>query len=102
MRRYLLDTPLLTAYLYGRRGATELISPWIANREVGTSILVYGEIIEHLKGRADFSTLHVQLRALLREVSPMVLTFPILERYADVRRQFAPRTGLGSSGTSTP
>jgi predicted nucleic acid-binding protein len=62
MRRYLLDTTPLTAYLYNRQPAISLISPWIINDEVATSILVYGEIIEHIKGSAQFATQRQQLK----------------------------------------
>jgi predicted nucleic acid-binding protein len=58
----------------------------IASREVATSVLVYAEVCEYLKGFSDFPTHHASLRTLLREVHPYTLTFPTLERYADVRR----------------
>src|SRR4051794_36117889 len=54
MRRYLLDTSLLAAYLFGRLHAVELITPWITRREVATSILVYGEVLEHLKSKLGY------------------------------------------------
>jgi hypothetical protein len=46
MRRYLLDSTPLAAYLNGRQVAGDLISPWITRREAATSILVYAEITE--------------------------------------------------------
>jgi hypothetical protein len=58
MRRYLLDTSLLAAYLYGRLHAVELITPWITRREAATSILVYGEVVEHLKSKPGYSRGH--------------------------------------------
>ena len=33
MRRYLLDTSILSAFLLGRPGAVSLVGPWIQNRE---------------------------------------------------------------------
>src|SRR5579884_4075110 len=45
MRRYLLDTGPLGAYLQGRQPAVDLIVPWIRRGEAATSILVYGEIM---------------------------------------------------------
>jgi predicted nucleic acid-binding protein len=49
MRRYLLDTAPLTAYLFGRPAAKALIDPWVRHREVITSPLVYGEVTEYLR-----------------------------------------------------
>lgn len=49
MRRYLLDTTPLTAYLKGVPSARELIEPWIMRQEAATSILVYGEVSEYNK-----------------------------------------------------
>ena len=46
MKRYLLDTSLLAAYLHNRTMAIRLMTPWVKNDEVATSILVYGEVIE--------------------------------------------------------
>src|SRR5262245_32158988 len=95
MRQYLLDSAPLAAYLNGRQVAVDLISPWIARREAATSILVYGEITEYLKGLSHFSRRHAQLRRLLREVYPYFLTYAIMDRYADIRH-VRPRTGLRS------
>jgi predicted nucleic acid-binding protein len=97
MRRYLLDTSLLAAYLYGRPRAVELITPWITHREAATSILVYGEVVEHLKSKPDFPHHHASLRRLLREVSPHFITYSIMERYTDIRRQLR-RQGPGLIG----
>ena len=58
MRQYLLDSAPLAAYLNGRQVAVDLISPWITHRAVATSILVYGEITEYLKGLSHFSRRH--------------------------------------------
>ena len=94
MSRYLLDNGVLTAYLKGRPGALRLIRPWILAREVATSILVYGEAIEYLKSDAAFLLRRAELRALLREVAPLALTYPILERYAELRRELRRSGGL--------
>jgi hypothetical protein len=56
MKQYLLDSAPLAAYLNGRQGAVDVISPWITRREAATSILVYGEITEYLKGLSHFSS----------------------------------------------
>ena len=74
MRRYLLDTPVLTAYLLGRPRAVQLVSPWIQNREAATSILVYGEVIEHLRNRPAYQQLRAQLRQIVRQIPAYLLT----------------------------
>ena len=65
MKRYLLDTSILTAGLLTRPGAVDLLASWIAAREAATSILVYGEIVEYVQGFANFRARHRQLRDLL-------------------------------------
>jgi hypothetical protein len=70
MRRQLLDTPLLAAYLFNRPAAVALISPWIQNREVATSILVYGEVHEYILGSPNYAQLHERLLELLEEIPP--------------------------------
>jgi predicted nucleic acid-binding protein len=98
MKRYLLDTPLLPAYLYNRPAAIELLTPWITNDEAATSILVYGEVVEYLKGRSDFTLRRQALRELLSVISPYLLTYTILERYADIRRSLRKPHGAGLIG----
>jgi predicted nucleic acid-binding protein len=66
--------------------------------EAATSILVYAEVVEYIKGRADFSSRHAHLRTLLGEVYPYFLTYRILERYADLRRSLRPPNGPGLIG----
>jgi predicted nucleic acid-binding protein len=98
MRRYLLDTSVLSAYLHSRQGAIALVSPWIRAQEAATSILVYGEVIEYLQGRPQFSQRQSQLRELLSQITPYFLTYRILERYAAIRRQMRPPHGPGLIG----
>lgn len=98
MRKYLLDSTPMAAYLNRRQAAIDLISPWIERREVATSILVYGEVTEYIKSLADFPERHAQLKRLLREILPYFLTYSILERYADIRRQLRPPRGPGLIG----
>ncbi len=50
MRRYLLDTTPLSALLQNRPAFVQLITSWITQEEVATSILVYAEVTEYLKG----------------------------------------------------
>ncbi len=96
MKRYLIDSTLLTAALFNRPAAAEILTPLVRRREAATSVLVYGEIVEYLKGRSDLERRHAELRELLDEIKPYFLTFRVLERYADLRRQM--RRGVGVIG----
>jgi predicted nucleic acid-binding protein len=98
MRRYLLDTSLLAALLNNRPAAVSLIKPWVERHEAATSILAYAEVIEYIKARSDFAQRQAALRNFLKEVYPYFLTYGILERYADIRRQIRPPHGPGLIG----
>jgi len=98
MRQYLLDTGPLAAYLNNRPQAVTQISPWIAAREAATSVLVYAEIVEYLHGLPSVATHKSQLRRLLRTVYPYSLTYAIMDRYAQIRRQLRPPHGPGLIG----
>ena len=98
MKRYLLDTSLLAAYLQSREQAVRLIQPLIERHEVATSILVYAEVTEYMKGLPNSAKRQHDLRQLLREVYPYFLTYAILERYADLRRTLRPPQGKGLIG----
>lgn len=94
MRKYLLDTSVMTTYLWGRQGAVNLISPWIRNREAATSILVYGEVVEYIKTKSNYQQRYTQLGQAIRQIYPYFLTYPIMERYADLRLQLRPQGRL--------
>jgi predicted nucleic acid-binding protein len=98
VRRYLLDTSVLSAFLLGRPGAVSLVNPWIAGREAATSILVFGEVVEYLKGRSDYARRYGDLRDLVAEITPYFLTYAIVALYADIRRQLRPPHGPGLIG----
>ncbi len=98
MSGYLLDTPLITAYLRGRPGPVALLSPWMSANEAGTSIVTYGESIEYLRNFRDSHKWQAALRALLRQMRVYDLTYAILERYADLRRAMRPPYGPGLIG----
>lgn len=98
MRRYLLDTTPLSAYLRGRRAAAERFDPWLARKELATSVLVYAETLEWLRSRPDFATVQRLLREFLENIYPYWLTHPILERYSIIRRQLRPPHGPGLIG----
>src|SRR5947199_7958022 len=98
MKRYLLDTAPLAAYLQKREPAVRQIHPLIEEHAVATSIIAYAEVVEYIKGLPDFPHRHYELRQLLREIYPYFLTYPILERYAAIRRQLRPPYGKGLIG----
>ena len=95
---HLLDTPQVAALLHARPAMVSLVAPWMLRHDVATSILVYGEVIEYIRGRPDFEALRRSLRTLLREVRPLPLNYRILEGYADLRRQLRPPYGPGLIG----
>src|SRR5436190_20650040 len=98
MRRYLIDTAPLAAYLLGRPRAVAVINPWLDRHEAATSILVYGEVTEYLKSLMDFPARLAQFRRQLQEVRPYALTYSIMDRYADIRRQLRVPHGPGLIG----
>ncbi|HKW23483.1 MAG TPA: type II toxin-antitoxin system VapC family toxin [Ktedonobacterales bacterium] len=95
---YLLDTGVLNAYLRGRKGAVERIDGWMAESRVSTSILVYAEIVEFVLGLPDAERRHAELRQVLAIVHPYQLTYPILVRYALLRREMRQPHGPGIIG----
>ena len=98
MRRYLLDSTPLAAYMNGRQSARTLIDPWLRDSEVTTSVLVYAEVVEYLRMRPNFAQHRSDLREALRDIYPYSLTYPILERYSELRRQLRPPHGPGLIG----
>lgn len=98
MNQYLLDTGPLTAFLLGRPAARTLIRRWSARREVVTSIVTYAEVVEYLKSFPNFTARRRELQAMLRRIAPLPLTYDVLERYADIRRQLRPPHGPGTIG----
>ena len=98
MKRYLLDTSPLAAYLQRKEPAVRLIQPLIERHAVATSIIVYAEVMEYIQGLPTFAHRQYELRQLLREIYPYFLTYPILERYATIRRQLRPPYGKGLIG----
>lgn len=97
MRRYLLDSPIVTGYLKGRK-VVSLIEPWLEQKQVATSLLVYGEISEYNQSFPDYDRRQTDLRALLQQVYPYALSYMILERYAQLRRMMRPPHGPGLIG----
>jgi predicted nucleic acid-binding protein len=98
MKRHLLDTGPLGAYLFNRHPIVETVSPWITAREVQTSILVYGELTEYLRAYSHPARHQTRLRRLMQTVEPRELNLAIMERYADLRRAMRPPYGPGLIG----
>jgi predicted nucleic acid-binding protein len=98
VRRYLLDTGPLTAYLLGLPTALTRVTPWISDLEAATSMLCYGEIVEYLAGLKDVRRHRRDLRGALRLIHPYPLGLRTLERYAFPRRQRRPPYGPGLIG----
>ncbi|MGH2486311.1 MAG: type II toxin-antitoxin system VapC family toxin [Ktedonobacterales bacterium] len=98
MTRYLLDNGPLVALVKGRPGAERMIRPWVEAGEVATSQIVYGEAIEYIVGDDRYAQRRDELRAFLRVVKPLGLSYPILERYARPRRSMRAPYGSGLIG----
>ncbi len=98
MRRYLLDTTPLAAYVVARPQMVEFLTPLLTRHELATSILVYAEVVEYLQGFPDFPARLTVFRRLLRSVYPYFLTYPMLNRYGTIRRQLRPPQGPGLIG----
>ena len=98
MRRYLLDTSPLAAYLQGRPIAMALMSPWLQRREVATSVISYAEVDEYIRGFPDYQRRHIALRRLMHDIYPYTLTYPALERYGEIRLRLRPPHGPGLIG----
>lgn len=96
MRRYLLDTTPLAAYLFGRPPAVTMVTPWLEEREAATSILVYGEVIEYLMGRSRFRERQTQLRRLLRAITPLFLSYSVHRPLRLVTTQLASAARTGA------
>jgi predicted nucleic acid-binding protein len=92
MKKYLVDTSVLGAYLYRRAPAVQLLHPLIQQHEVATSILVYAEVTEYIQGFPTYPHRQHDLRLLMREMYPYFLTYAIVERYAALRRKLRPLT----------
>ncbi len=98
MPRYLLDTGILSAYLRGRPRITALVDPWVAQGEAVTSIVVYGEIVEYLLSLPDITQRLLELQEVMRDIIPLPLDYPIMQRYAEIRRLMRPPQGTGLIG----
>jgi predicted nucleic acid-binding protein len=97
VRRFLFDTGPLTSFLEGRSGA-EQFRPLFSHREVTMSFVVYGEVVEHYRSQPDFTRRYRGIRRFMAGVHPIGLSYPILDRYAELRRQMRRPFGPGTIG----
>jgi predicted nucleic acid-binding protein len=97
MRRLLLDTGPLAAYLHKRPAAYELIDPWVAKREAATTTLNYAEVIEYLRPLRDFRRRRARLRHLMKVVYPFTISLVAGEHNADIRLSWR-SAGIGFIG----
>ncbi len=72
--------------------------PWVRSQEAATSIVNYGETIELVRSDANYLARRAELQLLLGDVTPLPITYPIMERYADLRRAMRPPYGRGLIG----
>jgi predicted nucleic acid-binding protein len=98
VKRVLLDTGPLTAYIEGRQGALENLGIWFSRKEAVTSGLVFAEIHEHFLGQPNNRANRRALRTLLRAVPAIRLSYAVLERYGVLRRQLRRPYGAGTIG----
>ena len=98
MKSYLLDGGPLGGWLFARPPAQSLMQPWMDNLEAVTSILVYGELVEYAASFPDATKIKQDLLTLLTDVTPLPLSFAILDRYAALRRTMRPPYGPGLIG----
>ena len=98
MKRYLLDTAPLSAYVLGRPSAVALVAPWVARQVATTSVLAHAEAIEYFQGLAYYSRSRVRLFRVLNTIYPIMLPISVRERYGMVRRQLRPPHGPGIIG----
>ena len=95
MFKYLLDSGPLSGYLIGTRKAQNVITPWIANKEVVTSNLVYAEVHEFILGFKDYYKWNNQLLSIVFGPIPALnLDHAVLRRYGEIRNYLRPRNEL--------
>jgi predicted nucleic acid-binding protein len=72
--------------------------PWLVRHEAQTSILVYGEVAEHVAGQPDTIARRQSLQDMMGEITPLDLTIAVMDRYATIRRRLRPPHGPGLIG----
>lgn len=72
--------------------------PWVRSQEAATSIVNYGETVELIRSDTNYPARRAELQLLLGDVTPLPITYSIMERYADLRRAMRPPHGKGLIG----
>lgn len=98
MTTHLLDTTIVSSFLLGRQPFWSIVAPLVDDAAAATSILVVGEVIEHLLGRGDEAERIEALDRLLDLIAPLPVTREIAGRYATPRRRLRPPHGPGLIG----
>lgn len=98
MKRYLLDTPVIAAFLIGREPARDLVAPWLVEHETVTSIVVYGEVYEYIRSFRDFDERYRSLQTFIQECNIARVSLEIMEVYANLRRSMRRPYGDGLIG----
>lgn len=94
MRRYLLDSDVLSGYALGTMRLVETVAPWVVQYEAVTSVVAYGEAVERIIHWADFPVRHETLRAILESIVPLPVTLEVMRHYAEIRSYLRPRNAL--------
>lgn len=87
MSSFLLDTTPLVGYFLNRQGAVELVNALRSGMTVQTSVMSYGEAVEHMRGGQSPTTGSERLRQLLDVIPPLFISLDVMDRYAELRRQ---------------
>ncbi|MGI8914061.1 MAG: type II toxin-antitoxin system VapC family toxin [Chloroflexota bacterium] len=85
MRRYLLDSDILSGYALGAVRLVALVAPWVVQHEAVTSVIAFGETVERIIHWADFPARHKSLQAILDNIVPLPVTMEVTRRYAEIR-----------------
>ena len=94
MRRYLLDSDVLSGYALGTVRLVEIVAPGVVEYEAVTSVVAYGEAVERIIHWPDFPVRHETLRAILESVVPLPVTLEVMRHYAEIRSYLRPRNAL--------
>ena len=98
MSRYFLDTGPLTGLLLGCTWTDLFLRRLVENDDALTSVLVFGEIVERIRGMEDAAALEESLHDLAGNVIPLPVTIGETTRYVEIRRNLRPPYGPGLIG----
>ena len=98
MKKYLVDSGVLAAYLKGRKTAINLLTSWLHNEEATTSILVCRDILEYFAAFNQFERYERALQDLLTDITAYEVTYQAVSLYAHLRRALRAPHGPGLIG----